>query len=378
MVFGFSSKYRFAVGTQVLCRTGADEWSAGTIVKMNYREPDWPLGRSVPYQVLLEDGRLIFVPKDHELVCKKLTLPWWAPILDKPAGEFACNPSPQELLQACAGKDINKRNHNAQTALLEAVRLNWLAGVETLIKMQADVNIIDKNKSSALHRACMYAMYGAPMITLLLEAQANPNLQDTDPDYDPEFTSTTFGNRLQHRTPLHYCCLEGEVGTARLLFHGNADLNIQDAQFKAPLHLAIEEDHDAVIDFLLESRADVDLCTLDSGMMNSPLMDAAYAGKHMLAEKLIRARADVNKAGKQDMTALHLATRRGDLNMVKILLEARADPTLESKSGTALNLASKQRSAELHQLFGVKEKDVNLGVKRAPLDDAQRAALYLN
>jgi len=364
------------VGTQVLCRTGADEWSAGRIVKLNYREPDWPSGRIVPYQVELEEsGTLIFVPQDVEVLCKKLTLPWWHVILDKPGSWFARNPSPKELKQAGAGNDVNELNHNGESALLEAVRVNWISGVEALIKMKADVNIIDNKNITALHRGYMY---GAPMIKLLLNAKANPNFQDNDPDYDPEFTSTTFGDRQQHRTPMHYCCLEGDLGAARLLLKGKADLNIQDAQFKAPLHLAIEEDHGTVIDFLLESRADVDLCTLDSGMKNSPLMDAAYAGKHMVAEKLIGAKADVNKVGKQDMTALHLATRRGDLQMVKMLLEARADTTLESNSGTALKLASKKGSAELLQLFGVKEDDASLGVKRAPLDDALRAALYLN
>ena len=55
---------RFAIGTDVVCRTGPDDWSKGKIVALDYREPDWPEGAVVPYQVELEDGNLIFVPAD--------------------------------------------------------------------------------------------------------------------------------------------------------------------------------------------------------------------------------------------------------------------------------------------------------------------------
>merc|ERR1719221_2212148 len=127
-----------------------------------------------------------------------------------------------------------------------------MTGVQALLEMKADVHACDKKKASALHRGCMH---GPSMLRQLLEARANPNLQDIDPDYDPEFTSTTFGDKPEHRTPLHYCCLEGDIESARLLVQGRADLNIQDGQRKTPLHLAIDEDQVAIIDFLLHSRA---------------------------------------------------------------------------------------------------------------------------
>merc|ERR1719356_1263347 len=104
-------------------------------------------------------------------------------------------------------------------------------------------------------------------------------------------------------------------------------------------------------------------------MKNSPLLDAAHKGKHVIAGKLLASKADVNKVGKQDMTALHLAARRGDPKMVKILLDARADVTLESKCGTALHLARKHGSAEILQLFGHSEASST----RAPLTKAERA-----
>lgn len=283
-------------------------------------------------------------------------------------------PTAAALRAACKGKNVNEPNHKEVTALAEAARVNWIEGVKTLIELKADANTSDSKCVTALHLAYPN---GAPMLELLLKAGANPNCQDNDPDYDPEFTSTTFGDKVEHRTPLHYCCNNGDLAAAKLLFQFKADLNIQDAQFKTPLHLAIEEGHHPVIDFLLQSGASVDLCTIQSGMKNSPLMDAAHSGEHVLAEKLIRAGADVNKVGKQDMTALHLAARRGDEKMVKILLEAKADATLESKIGTALSLAKKKGSADLLRLLGAKEGESE-DANRPPLGDSLRAALYMN
>merc|ERR1712216_47898 len=63
-------KLRFKVGDKVVCMTG--DWSKGKVVKHWYREEYWETGRFAPYQVLLDSGDLIYVPKDvHALVRKR-------------------------------------------------------------------------------------------------------------------------------------------------------------------------------------------------------------------------------------------------------------------------------------------------------------------
>ena len=57
---------RFTVGERVRCRVSQSEWAPGCIAQLWYREPDWPEGRLVPYQVELDDGRLIFAPLDKD------------------------------------------------------------------------------------------------------------------------------------------------------------------------------------------------------------------------------------------------------------------------------------------------------------------------
>lgn len=68
---------RFELNTKVQCRTGRGDgeegWSNGTVVKLWYRESQWPKGRLAPYQIKLEDGTLIFAPMDDDRVIRQPT-----------------------------------------------------------------------------------------------------------------------------------------------------------------------------------------------------------------------------------------------------------------------------------------------------------------
>jgi ankyrin repeat protein len=379
-MFGGGSypRYRFTKGTKVLCRTGANEWSAGVIVALDYSEPDWPPGRVVPYQVSLNDGRLIFVPADVDQVCRKFVPPWWDGVFKKSKSLYAeHNPKADSLAKAAVGKDVNVKDHEGSTALMEAVRKSWANGVSQLITLKADVNIAENDNTCAIHLAS--AQGEKEIVKLLVEAKADLNQQDSDPDHDPEFTSTTFGDRLEHRTPLHYTCFNGDSETATVLLEAKACIDVQDAQWKTPLHLAIEEDQEQCIDLLLRFGANTNLGNQCSGMDNSPLMDAASAGKTEIVKKLITAQADINKQGKQQMSALHLAARSRRVQAAETLLAARADMHQESACGSALQLARKNGGADLLAVFGAQPDSSAASNKSlACLDKAQIAALFLD
>lgn len=57
---------RFTVGERVRCRVSQSEWAPGCVAQLWYHEPGWPETRLVPYQVELDDGRLIFAPLDKD------------------------------------------------------------------------------------------------------------------------------------------------------------------------------------------------------------------------------------------------------------------------------------------------------------------------
>jgi len=59
---------RFRVGDRVECNCG--QWSQGTIVKLFYTQSSFPAGKCVPYQIRLDDGRLIYSPADEDRVIR--------------------------------------------------------------------------------------------------------------------------------------------------------------------------------------------------------------------------------------------------------------------------------------------------------------------
>jgi len=59
---------RFSVNTKVECRCGRALWLPGQVIA----ERMFAMGREMPYQVRLDDGRLIFAPVDNDQVIRKV------------------------------------------------------------------------------------------------------------------------------------------------------------------------------------------------------------------------------------------------------------------------------------------------------------------
>lgn len=119
-------------------------------------------------------------------------------------------------------------------------------------------------------------------------------------------------------TPLHYAAFNDNVETAKALLDGGADVNAR-----------------------AKNKFD-----------NTPLQVALLTSSRGTAKLLIERGADVNARQAEGITALHEAAQSGDVEIVKMLLAAGADPNVSSeKFGTPRDLALKQKHAEVAALL---------------------------
>ena len=166
-----------------------------------------------------------------------------------------------------------KANPNAQdmygtTPLYIASCHGFTQIVENLLDKKADPNIRAKNRTTPLHMASLSVFFGSnidkvprevsfhPNIDLhvsvqnskshlqivkkLLEAQANPNVQDN------------YG-----ATPLLIACEKGLLCVVELLLEAHADLNIKDNNGATPLFVAMINGHHLIVQRLLEAHANL-------------------------------------------------------------------------------------------------------------------------
>lgn len=66
-----TTKLRFRVGDRVECSI-SDSWICGTVSQLFYTQDSFPKGTCMPFQVALDDGRLIFARRDHDSVIRAL------------------------------------------------------------------------------------------------------------------------------------------------------------------------------------------------------------------------------------------------------------------------------------------------------------------
>ena len=114
-----------------------------------------------------------------------------------------------------------------------------------------------------------------------------------------------------------------------------------------PLGLAAFFGHAEAVDALLAAGADVNLASRES-MKMPPLGSAMAVQRNDIARTLIEHGANVNAKAVNDLTALHTAAARGNLEAAKLLLDHGADINASSTDGkTPLAYAEEHNHPEM-------------------------------
>jgi ankyrin repeat protein/thiol-disulfide isomerase/thioredoxin len=123
------------------------------------------------------------------------------------------------------------------------------------------------------------------------------------------------------------------------LLRDGAKVDARTDSFATPLILAARTGNVAIVQALLKTGADVNAQEGANG--DSALMYAAVRGNIPLVRVLLDAKAQVRLKDAVGQTALHLAARNGEIEVMELLLAAGADPLAEDSRflGTPLHHA---------------------------------------
>ncbi|XP_034827404.1 rabankyrin-5 [Maniola hyperantus] len=126
------------------------------------------------------------------------------------------------------------------------------------------------------------------------------------------------------QAPLHLCCTWGLTEVIQTLLEHGANINSKDAEGKTPLHIAIENQHAAIISLLL-SQPGIDLSARDNKGV-TPFAAALTARNNKAAQAILEknpsAAEQVDKKGRN---FLHVAIQTCDMESVMFLLSVEVD-----------------------------------------------------
>jgi ankyrin repeat protein len=174
--------------------------------------------------------------------------------------------------------------------------------------------------------------------TLLQKAASQGNLETVR----LLLTNSAAVNGLKEgdHTALHFASFRGHNAMVELLLANGANPNASTMSGVTPLHLAAMRGYEAVVKTLLAHKALPNVVGRASepsgpGMLimryyfasaQTPLQLAAQNGFAGVAAALLGAGAEIDAEDGNGRTALGLAAREGHVAMVKLLLEAKANP----------------------------------------------------
>jgi ankyrin repeat protein len=181
--------------------------------------------------------------------------------------------------------------------------------------------------------------HDSSIVSLLLNAGAEVNL-----DEDLNCADDADSDCSHETTPLEEAARWGDLAVLQRILQQGAETN-----YSTALTYVIHHQDQSLVTMLLDagSRVDADRCS----SVENPLQAAIRSGEICIVELLLNRGADVNGTTKASRWApLHMAIERRRLDLVQVLLSAGADvndPRAKLDGRSALALAIREDDANM-------------------------------
>lgn len=305
-----------------------------------------------------------------------------------------------------AGVDANTANPGGETALMTAARTGSIDAVKLLLDRGANVNARDKEHAQT---ALMWAVIEnhADVVKLLLDRGAEINARTTvtitKGEYVPARAAGASGAGIIRQralptpnggmTPLLFAVRDGNAAMTRLLLERGADINLSSGNHTSPLVIALLNGQTGLATDLLAKGADPNaaddyhraalFAAIDLRNFNHDKYDdlPTDGGEPLdLIKALLR--KDANPNLRTDTVPVHglmqfdgswvnfdgqtpfvRAALSGDIEVMRLLLEAGADPNIATTQGTTALMAASGINWIPGQTFSHSEADYVEAVK---------------
>uniref|UniRef100_A0A8C5WQ05 Uncharacterized protein n=1 Tax=Laticauda laticaudata TaxID=8630 RepID=A0A8C5WQ05_LATLA len=238
------------------------------------------------------------------------------------------------------GANLKDKAPNLSSPLHLAVEAGAFSIAQMLLQKGVDPNITAQGNQTPLHVAAIYTR-GA-LVDLLIEGGAKIDAVTTNL-FTPLHMASDKGHTdvalklLQHKTPLHLAADMGNPAMVELLLNFKADPNVTDKEKKSPLHFATLGGHFYAVKALLAKKSrvaskDMDGCT--------PMHYAASSGNMEILKELWVAgdNKNINDKNIWRKTLLHLVAEHGHSNLIDFLLN----------NGSSINALDNNKDTPLH------------------------------
>ena len=235
-----------------------------------------------------------------------------------------------------AGADINVRNKQNDTLLHYAVRGNRHNLIQTLIKAGADHQVINNTGDghTPLHEALVHK-YNQPLnykynqsLKDLVSAGVNVNVVNKNKD-----------------TALHFAVGARNLQAMQILIKAGADINARNKEDDTPLHQAVRGQDIEAIMMLVRAGADTQAMN-NKGNGHIALHEAVLLPDTEALVTLLQKGVNANIVNKSKDTALHLAVGARNLQAMQILIRAGANVNAANAIGiTPLHKAAEDNGS---------------------------------